>query len=213
MSVCCCSFRGAGPAPETSDHAWDHQASSCSCLASALTLLKVPTPARQSAPPCSRSDSLATSRKAFYRKNALSRRGSSPAGSLAIPRRHQCRRFWLASSLIEQYAYRAKLWWSFSVNGQTSRFPCALRAALPTEVVLLLGFSLWRWLQPAIAKGIPSDPRRSRHVEATILATAEFGYSDGRPSPCSASKSSFLMTAPSGQSSSCYGVRGRTGSR
>ncbi|MEQ8299253.1 MAG: phosphatidylglycerol lysyltransferase domain-containing protein [Hyphomonas sp.] len=109
--------------------------------------------------------------------------------------------FWLGFFSYEHVAYRDELWWSFSVDGQTSRF---LRAAAALPIMLLL-VSLWRWLQPAIEQAIPSepvDPATLKH----ILATADFGYSDGALALLGDKQ--FLMS-PSGQSFIMYGVRGR----
>jgi phosphatidylglycerol lysyltransferase len=143
---------------------------------------------------------LATSRKAFYRKTPLSQARLTLPWIMAILGAISAA-VWLGFFSYEHVAYRDELWWSFSVNGQTSRF---LRAAAALPIVLLL-VSLWRWLQPAIAKGIPSDPVDPAMLKH-ILATAEFGYSDGALALLGDKQ--FLMS-PSGQSFIMYGVRGR----
>ena len=143
---------------------------------------------------------LATSRKAFYRKTPLSQARLTLPWILAILGAISAA-VWLGFFSYEHVAYRDELWWSFSVNGQTSRF---LRATAALPIVLLL-VSLWRWLQPAIGKGIPSDPVDPATLKQ-ILATAEFGYSDGALALLGDKQ--FLMS-PSGQSFIMYGVRGR----
>lgn len=143
---------------------------------------------------------LATSRKAFYRKTPLSQARLTLPWIMAILGAISAA-VWLGFFSYEHVAYRDELWWSFSVNGQTSRF---LRAAAALPIVLLL-VSLWRWLQPAIDKGMPSDPVDPAMLKH-ILATAEFGYSDGALALLGDKQ--FLMS-PSGQSFIMYGVRGR----
>ncbi|KCZ93279.1 bifunctional lysylphosphatidylglycerol flippase/synthetase MprF [Hyphomonas johnsonii] len=143
---------------------------------------------------------LATSRKAFYRKTPLSQARLTLPWILAILGAISAA-VWLGFFSYEHVAYRDELWWSFSVNGQTSRF---LRVIAALPIVLLLA-SLWRWLQPAITKsGTPGpvDPA----VLKQILDTAEFGYSDGGLALLGDKQ--FLMS-PSGQSFIMYGVRGR----
>jgi phosphatidylglycerol lysyltransferase len=143
---------------------------------------------------------LATSRKAFYRKTPLSQARLTLPWIIAILGAISSA-VWLGFFSYEHVAYRDELWWSFSVNGQTSRF---LRAAAALPIVLLL-VSLWRWLQPAIDQGIPSepvDPATLKH----ILSTAEYGYSDGALALLGDKR--FLIS-PSGQSFIMYGVRGR----
>lgn len=143
---------------------------------------------------------LATSRKAFYRKTPLSQARLTLPWVIAILGAIAAA-VWLGFFSYEHVAYRDELWWSFSVDGQTSRF---LRAAAALPIMLLL-VSLWRWLQPAIEQAIPSepvDPATLKH----ILATADFGYSDGALALLGDKQ--FLMS-PSGQSFIMYGVRGR----
>ena len=113
---------------------------------------------------------LATSRKAFYRKTPLSQARLTLPWILAILGAISAA-VWLGFFSYEHVAYRDELWWSFSVNGQTSRF---LRATAALPIVLLL-VSLWRWLQPAIGKGIPSDP-----VDPATRSHPCFGHSASR---------------------------------
>ncbi len=143
---------------------------------------------------------LATSRKAFYRKTPLSQARLTLPWILAILGATFAA-VWLGFFSYEHVAYRDELWWSFSVSGQTSRF---LRAAAALPIVLLL-VSLWRWLQPAIDKGILSDPVDPGTLKR-ILSSAEIGYADGALALLGDKQ--FLLS-PSGQSFIMYGVRGR----
>jgi phosphatidylglycerol lysyltransferase len=143
---------------------------------------------------------LATSRKAFYRKTPLSQARLTLPWVIAILGAISAA-VWLGFFSYEHVDYRDELWWSFSVNGQTSRF---LRAAAALPIALLL-ISLWRWLQPAIDQGIPSEPVDPATLKR-ILSTAEFGYSDGALALLGDKR--FLMS-PSGQSFIMYSVRGR----
>ncbi|MBU2143608.1 MAG: bifunctional lysylphosphatidylglycerol flippase/synthetase MprF [Alphaproteobacteria bacterium] len=144
---------------------------------------------------------LATSRKAFYRKTPLSQARLTLPWILAILGAVSAA-IWLGFFSYEHVAYRDELWWSFSINGQTSRF---LRAAAAIPIVLLLA-SLWRWLQPAIRKhqAAAEAPEPGRIAE--ILASAETGYADGALALLDDKQ--FLFS-PSGDSFIMYGVRGR----
>lgn len=143
---------------------------------------------------------LASAKGAFYRKTALSRARLSPAWGLAILGAIGAS-VWLGFFSYEHVAYRDELWWTFSLDGQTSRF---LRASAFIPVVLLLAL-LWRWLQPAASVAKTPAPPDVAELRA-IMASATTGHADAGLALLGDKQFHF---SPSGESFIMYGVRGK----
>ena len=143
---------------------------------------------------------LATAKGAFYRKSPLSTvRFNLPwiaaiLGAVGAA-------VWLGFFSYEHVAYKDELWWSFTLDGQTSRF---LRAIAGISVITLL-FLVWSWLSPSVE---PEDTIEAPDVAKirAIIANATTGHADAGLALLGDKRFHF---SPSGQSFIMYGIRGR----
>lgn len=139
-------------------------------------------------------------RQAFYRTTPLTHANISAPWILAILATIGAA-LWLGFFSYAHEEYRNELWWSFTLNGESSRF---LRAAAGICVLCLI-FSLWRWLRPKTLAATGATPVPAAQIKA-ILNQAQTGHADGALALLGDKQ---FHLSPSGQSFVMYGMRGR----